>query len=344
MTYEPLYELRRGDMVESQHFGALAVSDSDGNLLAWAGDPQFVTYMRSSAKPFQVLPLIESGAAAHFGLSLKHIALASASHAGSEAHVETAMAFQEAVGVTEADLLCGVHAPPDEEAARRLIIEGREPTPNQHNCSGKHSGMLALARYLGESTDDYLELEHPVQRRILTTLAEMCGLDEAQVQLGVDGCSAPNFAVPLAAAATGLARLADPSSLPEARMEACRMVFAAMTTHPEMVSGPGRFDTRLMEAAGKRIMSKAGAEGYAAIAIQAGALGAGSPAMGLALKIADGNSRAARPVVLAVLQELGALGEAEMAGLSEFCAGPLHNYRGIRVGETRTCFDLRRAG
>jgi L-asparaginase II len=344
MTYEPLYQLTRGEMVESQHFGALAVADSDGNLLAWAGDPQFVTFMRSSAKPFQVLPLIESGAAAHFGLSLKQIALASASHAGSEAHVETAKALQEAAGVTEGDLLCGVHTPPDKEAARRLIIEGKEPTPNQHNCSGKHSGMLALARYLGEPTEGYLDLEHPVQRRILTTLAEMCGLDEAQVQLGVDGCSVPNFAVPLAAAATGLARLADPSGLPEARMKACRKVFAAMTTHPEMVSGPGRFDTRLMKAAGKRIISKAGAEGYAAIAIQAGTLGAGSPAMGLALKIADGNRRAARPVVLAVLQELGALGEAEMTELSEFCAGPLHNYRGIRVGETRICFDLRRAG
>jgi L-asparaginase II len=318
--------------------------DSVGGLLAWAGDPQHVTFMRSSAKPFQNLPLIESGAAEHYGINHKQIALACASHVGSEAHVRTAEAFQVTVGVEESELLCGVHTPRDEEAARRLTIEGKDPRPNQHNCSGKHTGMLALARYLGESTDDYLEHEHPVQRSILSTLAEMCCLSDAQIELGVDGCSAPNFALPLASAARGLARLADPAGLPEARAQACRTIFSAMTTHPEMVRGPGGFDTRLMEVAGGNILSKAGAEGYQAIAIEAGAISADSPAMGLAVKIADGNGRATRPVTLAVLHELGLLGEAEMKELAEFSASTRHNYRGLQVGEERVTLQLKRAG
>ena len=343
-TYESLFQLTRGEIIESLHSGALALADCEGKLLAWAGDPQLVTYMRSSAKPFQALPLIESGAADHFGFDLKQIAVACASHVGSEAHVKIVEAIQAAVGIEEKDLICGVHAPADIEATRRLAIEGKDPTPNQHNCSGKHSGMLALARYLGASMDDYLDLDHPVQQRILAALAEMCGLNETQVELGVDGCSAPNFALPLVAAAIGLARLADPTGLPEARAQACRTVFTAMTTHPEMVAGPGRFDTRLMEVAGERILSKAGAEGYQAIAIKAGALGAGSPAMGLAVKIADGNSRAVRPVTMAVLEEIGVLGEAEAKELAEFSAHRLHNSRGIEVGEGRISFHLKRAG
>lgn len=340
-SYEPLFHLTRGEIVESLHHGALALAEASGRLLAWAGDPQLVNFMRSSAKPFQALPLIESGAAEHFGLDLRQIAVTCASHIGSQAHVRVVEALQAAVGIKEADLLCGVHVPTDEEAARSLVIEGKEPSPNQHNCSGKHSGMLALACYLGASTEDYLEHDHPVQRRVLTTLAEMCGLDETQIELGVDGCSAPNFALPLASAATGLARLVDPSGLPESRARACRTVFAAMTTHPEMVAGPGRFDTMLMQVGGGRILSKAGAEGYQAVAIAAGPR---SPAMGLALKIADGNSRAARPVALAVLQELGILGKAEMGKLAEFSAGKMYNYRGLEVGEGGLSFRLRRAG
>lgn len=342
--FEPLFHLTRGEIIESQHRGALALADTAGNLLAWAGDPQHVIFMRSSSKPFQALPLIESGAAEHFGLNLKQIALICASHAGSQEHVQTAEAIQKAAGIEETDLLCGVHVPGDEEAARLLIIEGKDPRPNQHNCSGKHSGMLALSRYLNEPTGSYLELEHPVQRRILITLAEMCDISEADIVLGVDGCSVPNFALPLVAAATGVARLADPTGLSEARAQACRTVFEAMTTHPEMVAGRGRFDTRLMQVAGGTILSKAGAEGYQAIAIAPGALGADSPAMGLVAKIADGSSRAVRPVTLAVLEEIGALGKAEMTELAEFSARTLCNYRGIEVGEACLSFHLQRAG
>jgi L-asparaginase II len=343
-SYVPIYQLLRGGFVESSHNGALALADSHGELHAWIGDPHAVTFMRSSAKPFQALPVIESGTAARFTFSLKQIALTCASHVGTDDHVETLEALQRLAGIAEGDLQCGTHAVPDADTARQLILRGEEPTPNRHNCSGKHSGMLATARHLGESTEDYLDLGHPVQRRILTTLAEMCDLEEEQIQLGVDGCSAPNFALPLASAATGLARLADPSDLPPTRAAACHTIFEAMTTHPEMVSGEGRFDTELMRVAGGMILSKAGAEGYQAMALKAGVLGPGSPAVGLAMKIADGNKRAIPPVALAVLQELGALDADMMTKLAEFTAQPMVNFSGIHVGEGRTCFQLERAG
>ncbi|HEY69523.1 MAG TPA: asparaginase [Anaerolineae bacterium] len=343
-AYVPIYQLLRGGIVESSHSGAMAMADSSGELHAWIGDPHALTFMRSSAKPFQALPVIESGTAARFTFSLKQIALACASHVGTDDHVETLEALQKFAGIDERDLQCGTHAVPDADTARRLIIEGKEPTPNRHNCSGKHSAMLAMARHLGESIEDYLDPNHEVQRSILTTLAEMCDLEEPQIQLGVDGCSAPNFALPLASAATGLARLADPSDLPPARAAACHTIFEAMTTHPEMVSGEGRFDTRLMQVAGGTILSKAGAEGYQAMALKAGLLGPGSPAMGLAMKIADGNKRAIPPVALAVLQELGALDAEMMAELADFTARPMINYSGIQVGEGCTCFQLERAG
>jgi L-asparaginase II len=344
MAYEPLFHLTRGGIVESQHRGALALVDTEGKLIASVGDPRHVVFMRSSAKPFQALPLIESGAAEHFGFSLKQIALACASHAGSQDHVKTAEAMQEAAGVDENDLQCGVHIPGDNEARRLLAIEDNDPQPNHHNCSGKHSGMLALARYLDESTEHYLAFDHPVQRLILKTLAEMCAISEEEIILGVDGCSAPNYALPLASAARGVARLADPEGLPGPRAQACRTVFEAMTAHPEMVSGHGRFDTRLMEIGGGRLISKTGAEGYQAVAIAPGALGDDSPAMGLVAKSADGSSRAVQPVTLAVLAEIEVLGEAELAELSEFSARKLYNYRGIEVGEARISFTLKRAG
>jgi L-asparaginase II len=340
MPYVPIYQLLRGEIVESRHNGALALADAQGELHAWIGDPNAVTFMRSSAKPFQALPVIESGALTHFAFSLKQIAVACASHVGTDDHVETIKAMQQLAGINEGDLQCGTHPVPDSNTARQLIIEGRQPTPNRHNCSGKHTAMLAMARHLGEAIENYLDPEHVVQRRILTTLAEMCDLDEAQIKLGVDGCSAPNFALPLVAAATGLARLAAPMGLPQARADACRTVFKAMTTHPEMVSGEGRFDTKLMQATSGKILSKAGAEGYHAIALKPGVLGPGSPAMGLAMKSADGNKRAIPPVILAVLEELGALDADVMAELAEFAAQPMINHSGIRVGEGRTCFRL----
>lgn len=341
--YEPIYELTRGEIVESIHYGSVVVVDPAGHLLAWYGNPDTVTFLRSSAKPFQALPFIEAGGAEHFGLTLKEIALICASHSGTDEHVATARSIQDKVGIGELDLMCGIHPPTDTATAEMLRQRGEQPTPNQNNCSGKHSGMLAYARLMGWPVAHYIDPIHPVQMHILQTFAEMCGIPMEEVELGIDGCSAPNFAIPLRNAAQGYARLSDPANLPEARASACRLIFRAMTSNPEIVAGPGRFDTALMQVAGDRLVSKGGAEGYQGVGILPGAMGPDSPALGIALKISDGDapSRARPGVILSVLRQLGVLSESELETLAPF--GPeviLFNYNKLTVGNSRPAFEL----
>jgi L-asparaginase II len=350
--YLPVYELTRGKTVESIHDGAVAVVDVTGKLIAWYGDPDATTFLRSSAKPFQALPFIESGGQDEFGLTPKEIALLCASHSGTDEHVSVARSIQSKTGVKESELLCGVHEPMDLATATALRERKETPTPNRHNCSGKHSGMLAytkLKQRRGELLPPdlpYIDPAHPMQGEILKTFAEMCGVPVEQVAGGIDGCSAPNFAIPLRFAAFGLARLSDPEAGgvgPEARVAACHTITAAMMSHPDMVGGPGRFDTRLMMLTKGRIVSKGGAEAFQGIGLMPGAIGPGSPAMGIALKIADGDNRqmVRAAVSLEVLRQLGALSEAEQAALSDI--GPCllrYNWRKIEVGYSRPVFHL----
>ncbi|MBI4770312.1 MAG: asparaginase, partial [Chloroflexi bacterium] len=335
--YQLLIELTRGEIVESVHSGALAVVDAAGKLHAAIGDPEHVTFLRSTAKPFQALPLIERGGAETYGLSAREIAILCGSHSGTDEHAALLHGLQARLGLSETDLQCGVHPPMDRSTAARLAQKGEAPTPNRHNCSGKHTGMLALALALGQNRATYLDRESEAQRLILHTFAEMCDLEPAAVVVGTDGCSAPNFAVPLRSAALALARLADPGGLPAPRARACRQILAAMLSYPEMVAGPGRFDTRLMQVGRGRWACKGGAEGYQGLALLPGALGADSPALGIALKIGDGDAdgRARSLATLEVLRQLGALGAPELAQLAEFGPGPVANWRGLVVGEKR---------
>lgn len=351
--YQPVVEVVRGRVVESVHYGAVAVADAQGNLHAWWGDPETATFLRSSAKPFQALPLVESGAADRFGLTPAHLAVICASHSGTDEHLEMVRSVQALAGVREGDLLCGAHPPLDPETARRLRAGGEEPTPNRHNCSGKHTGMLALCQFLGLPLAGYTDPSHPVQERILHAFAEMCGISPEEIGVAIDGCSVPTFAIPLLSAATAYARLGDPSGLPPSRAAACRRIFASMASNPFLVAGPERFDTRLMEAGGGRVVAKGGAEGYHGIALAPGVAGPGSPALGIALKISDGDQgrpsdkppgqRAGARTVLAVLGELGALDASQRRRLAEFEEGRLTNWRGLVVGEIRACLRLERA-
>jgi L-asparaginase II len=342
MNVEPLVHVLREDLVESRHFGAVAICDANGRLLASVGDPGMVVYLRSSAKPFQCLPLLESGAAQAFGFTHEEIALICSSHSGMDGHVSVATAIQEKIGLGEEHLLCGVHVPYHEKTARWLEQQGRQPTPNRNNCSGKHSGMLALAKHQGDPLEEYVSLQHPVQQRILKTFAEMCGIPPGDIVIGVDGCSVPTFGVPLRSAATAYARLMDPSGLSSEREWACREVVQAMTRHPEMVGGPGRFDTRLMTVTAGRLLAKGGAEGYQAIGVPLDSLAQGLPAIGISLKIADGDQagRASSVAALAVLSELGVLGEQDRSDMAEFDARVIKNHRGLKVGEILAVMQL----
>ena len=226
-----------------------------------------------------------------------------------------------------------------------MEARGEAPTPNRHNCSGKHSGMLASAQFHGWPLEDYVNPDHPLQKSILAVFADMCNLLPDQVGVGIDGCSAPNFAVPLYNAALAYARLCDPIELPTARATACQTITHAMTTHPFMIAGPGEFDTRLMEVTGGRLVSKGGAEGYQGIGLLPGAFGANSPGIGITLKISDGGERpkVRSAVVMEVLRQLNVLSDREWETLHDFGPTlPVHNYRKILVGEGRPCFELQR--
>ena len=342
--YLPVLELTRGEVVESVHSGAFAIVNSHGELVASYGDPNLVTFLRSSAKPFQALPFIESGGHERWNLNPREIAIICASHTGTDEHASVLQAIQSKIGVTQADLLCGIHAPIDAPTREALRERGEEPTPNRHNCSGKHTGMLAHARLFDFPIADYINPEHPIQKRILQTFSEMCDVKPEDVAIGIDGCSAPVFAIPLRNAALGYARLCDPGGLAPERAAACRTIIDAMSTHPEMVSGPGKFDTRLMEVAKGKIVSKGGAEGYQHIGVMPGAM-APSPGLGIAIKISDGDLRGrARPaVVLEILRQLGVLTSAELEELADL--GPtfeIRNYRKVLIGKAYPVFAIKR--
>jgi L-asparaginase II len=342
--YLPIYKLTRGEQVESIHFGAIAIVDVEGEMLASYGDPYGGTFLRSTAKPFQALPFIEMKGANHFDLTPKEIALLCSSHSGTDAHVAVVEGIQEKVGISEDNLKCGTHPPIHQETADAMRQRGEEPTSNRDNCSGKHSGMLAHAKMKTASLENYLDFEHPVQKVILHSFAEMCDMSLESVGMGTDGCSAPNFAIPFYNAAWGWARLADPQSLSPDRATACRMITEAMMSHPEMVGGPDRFDTVLMQVGKGRIVAKGGAEGYQGMALMPGTLGKNSPTLGIALKVSDGDGRGrARPAVcIEVLRQLGALSQDDLKSLEKFGpTGEVLNRRNIVVGERRPIFTLK---
>ncbi len=341
--YQALYCTTRNGIVESIHYGAIAVVTTDGTLVAWAGDPQARTFLRSSAKPFQCIPLVEMGGISEFQISGEELAVICASHSGTDQHLKTIIGLQRKIGITESDLLCGTHLPSDIASRKKLEDQGLRPSQNHHNCSGKHTGMLAQAVLLGVPKDKYTEVEHPVQQGIITVFSEMCGLDKHDIGLGRDGCSVPTFAIPLYNAAWAWAKLVDTESLSPQRGESCKVITEAMSGYPFYVAGPGRMDTRLMETASNKIISKGGAEAFQAIGVFKDTNKSGSPALGIALKIAGGDlgKRAKEAVTLEVLRQLDILNHEELQILSDL--GPtqiIHNQAGIVIGEAKPCFQL----
>jgi len=349
----PLLELTRGRVVESTHYGAIVVVDSDGKTIASYGDPQTVAFLRSSAKPFQALPFVERGGVEHYGYTLKELALTCASHESAQMHLDTVQGMQKKIGIHENQLQCGTHQPGDAAVFKSMIQRGAEPTPNNNNCSGKHTSMLAHAKMRGLPLENYLDINHPIQQDILTTFAEMCQYERGKIKLGVDGCSAPNFALPLYNAALGMARLSDPRDLSEARASACRKITTAMSAHPEMVSSYGEFDCELMKTAEGKIVCKRGAEGFQIIGLLPGALSSRPRGAGIAFKVTDGDasrmsddlewsSRVRPAVAMEILKQLGALNEKQLQTLSPF--GPnriLKNHRGLVTGESHPVFKLK---
>lgn len=326
-------EVSRGELVESVHRISAAIVNAAGQLLASAGDPDLVTFWRSAAKPFQAIPLLEDGVLDRFGLGSEELALACSSHSSEPVHLAIADRFLAAIGCTEDDLACGPHLPLGAAVARE-VTERRIPlTPRWSNCSGKHAGMLALARRHGWSTAGYQAAGHPVQQRILPVVTRWTGLAQDCLHIGIDGCTAANFGLPLRNMALAYARLAASAE------PAAIAVVRTMIRHPDLVAGKGRFCTDLMLAMGGTVVAKIGAGGiYCAALVNEG--------IGLAVKIEDGDMQTAPMALLALLHQLLTRGDPTERPVPDSIIEawgeiPVCNTRGAIVGAIRPAGSLR---
>jgi len=326
----PLLRVERGEVEEGVQRGHLAAVDAGGALVAAAGDPSRLTYFRSCAKPFQAIAALRTGIVERFGLTAEHVAIICASHNGEPRHVATVRDLLAHAGINESALQCGAHWPYDESAAGVVRRQMAEPLAVFNNCSGKHSGMLAAARVLQAPLETYLEPSHPVQQRIRQVVEEFTGSAAADIVYGIDGCSAPNAAVPLAAMARSFARLvtSDDASV--------RAAVDAMTTQPFLVGGTRRFDTALMEITNGRLLAKGGAAGAHCTADR-------RSGVGLALKLEDVDGTWVSAAVMAALTDLGWLAPAEQQALDRYAHPTLRNHKGLEVGRVRPLLHLTKA-
>lgn len=332
-----LVEATRASIVDSIHRGDVAVVDSDGKLRASTGDPvQKIAYWRSAAKPFQALAVVHSGAAERWGFSPEELALVAGSHNGEQVHTEQASALLAKIDGDLTDLVCGAHPPLDPSAAAALVRRGEEPTALHNNCSGKHIGMLALAKHLTGDRLDYHVPDHPVQLAILRVICDFAGLEAGSVALGIDGCGVPCFGTSVYHLAAAFASLMRPAGITEAYSQAALAVRTAMYAHPHLVGGRDRFDTDLMQTAASGLVAKGGAGGVACVGLTDG--------VGLAIKIEDGAMGpppAPGPVVVvAALQQLGLLDGNQASSLSRHGRPLVRNVAGAVVGEFRPVFEL----
>lgn len=331
MSNPILVELTRGETVESVHRGAIAIADSHGVILASLGDIANPAFPRSSFKMLQALPLVETGAAAAYGVSDEEIALACASHSAEPMHTERVAAWLRRLDLSADDLACGPHPVPDDKTREAMICAHRSPTAIHNNCSGKHTGFLTLAKHLGAPIAGYEKREHPVQQIVAAAIHELCEVP-ADMPWGIDGCAAPNYAQPLSGFAKALAKFADPAHQRLARGAAMRRIVQAMIDHPELVSGTGRVCATLMHAGQGEVAVKTGAEGFFAAIVP----GRG---IGIALKIDDGTMRAAECTMAVILESLGLL-NGDPAAMA-IAHAQLTNTRGTVVGERRAAEALR---
>lgn len=282
-------EQLRSGVLEAWHDVHVAVVDGGGRLVAQTGDPNLVTFWRSAAKPFQAVPLVEDGVIERFGLTGEELALACASHSSEAGQVAKVRELLAKIGCSERDLLCGPHPPLSERVAQDYQARGVRLTPVYSNCSGKHAGMLALARHHGWPTAFYTRLEHPVQQRCLAEVSRWTGVPREEIRTGVDGCGVVCFALPLRNMALAYAKLGSGER---------GAVVQSMLHHPELVAGDGRPCTEIMRAHPGRVIAKVGAEGvYCAVLVDRH--------LGIALKVADGHALASALAMAAVLEGLG---------------------------------------
>ena len=320
----PMVELWRGGLLESAHSGHAVICDAAGEVIEAWGDPAAMIFPRSSCKMIQALPLIESGAADAAGLTAAQLALSCASHQGAALHTGMVTRWLADLGLGESDLRCGSHWPYDVPEHDRLVLAHEKPCQIHNNCSGKHAGFLTLTQHL-RAGPDYVDPDHPIQRAIRAATEEVT--EETSPGYGIDGCSAPNFATTLQGLARAMGRFAGASDAGDARQRAMHRLTRAMASYPDLVAGEGRACTELMRAMGGRVAIKTGAEAVFVAILP-------DQQRGIAVKIADGNSRASEAVIAALLVRLGAL-DADHPATRKRLNAVQTNWRGTETGVLR---------
>jgi L-asparaginase II len=339
---EPLVEVKRGSITESRHRGHIVVVDPEGNIVASLGAPENVTYLRSSAKPLQAMPLLITGAADHFGFTDREVAIACGSHNGEPIHTELVESMLKKIGLGPEALHCGAHEPYGAEAALALRNRGEQPNALHNNCSGKHAGMLAVALHTGASIDNYESPENPVQKMIADIVSQFSGVTVTDMAVGIDGCAVPVFGITVKAMALAYARLiSPPANFDKSIRNACERIVRVMDAYPELIGGTSdRLDTELMRAAPQRLVSKVGAEGVYTAGIRPSE--EWPHGLGIALKIEDGDDKRARPtVVVESLRQLGVLRDESLEAVAKYAFFPVKNRRGDLAGEIRASFELK---
>ena len=329
----PLVELTRGGTLECQHYGSVAVVNATGKLLAHAGNPHWLTFTRSTLKAIQALPFVGGDGPEQFGLTSKHVALLCASHNGEDMHISGVTEMLDKAGQTYKTLKCGCHVPGLFSYMDKAAPEGLQFDERHNNCSGKHAGFVAYCVQHGLSLDDYIDPNHPLQQAIRRDVARAAGMDEADLKMGIDGCSAPNYAMPLANLARSYARLATGARDAEFG-KSFELLSNAMTAHPTLVSGTGRSDEAFIQAGRGDWVTKVGADGVQVVASK-------SQGVAFAIKIIDANKPALYAATVEVLEQLGWMDDAQRAVLEPWRARRIVNARGLLVGERVAGFELK---
>ncbi|MEJ9222143.1 asparaginase [Paenibacillus glucanolyticus] len=324
----------RADIVECVHNGHICIVNDEGAVQAYAGDPEYVAFTRSSAKPLQAIPSIRSGLADHYGLTVEEIAIMTASHRAEPAHVEVLERFARKVSIGESNMVCASSWPLDEGSKESLLREGSDKSKWYHNCSGKHYGMLAYCQMAGYPLKGYDHPEHPLQQEILGTVSDLAGLAPGDIRLGTDGCGLPVFAMPLRALATAYMKLASPDRIEdEPTRKAVLTITSAMNASPYMVAGNHKVDTLLLED--DNVVAKGGFKGVYCFGLK-------KERLGISFKIADGSEEEWGWIVESILEQIGYSNKTTLQRLKAAYPKDLFNDEGRRVGRAETEFILTR--
>ena len=330
---EIIINVSRGAISENIIRGNIAVIGDKNKLIAWLGDPNYYTYMRSTAKPLQASAAVECGAIEHFGITEPELAIMCGSHIGDNYHIGAIESILTKISLTENDLTLGADLSFSQKLRDKRLVEYIAPRKVFNNCSGKHACMLTICRYMGWDHHDYQNFAHPVQQLIFSVVAAYAQMNSEDITIGIDGCGVPVFAMPLMHMAIAYHNLASPLELSQIRGEAAQKITTVIAAYPQMIAGYGHFCTELNIITQGRIIGKLGADGVYCAAIP-------TENLAIALKIEDGNGTMLAPVIMEILNQLGLLTEEEKTQLGQFAVFDNINCQNDKIGEVKAVFNL----